>query len=35
MRRADDRQTENYVVLAQMPFVADARNVEKPGGHMW
>ncbi|GME65982.1 Carotenoid oxygenase [Neofusicoccum parvum] len=27
--------TENYVVLAQMPFVADARNVEKPGGHMW
>ncbi|KAK7710977.1 hypothetical protein SLS57_008296 [Botryosphaeria dothidea] len=27
--------TDNYVVLEQMPFVADASNVEKPGGHMW
>ncbi|EKG10107.1 Carotenoid oxygenase [Macrophomina phaseolina MS6] len=27
--------TENYAVLQQMPFVADARNVEKPDGHMW
>ncbi|GME28329.1 Carotenoid oxygenase [Neofusicoccum parvum] len=27
--------TDNYIVLMQMPFIADCKGLEEPGGHIW